>query len=134
MSITMVTANGIEHGLINTLANSVPFDDFKHAKPEDKEKFRKQQKEDNRLIKAKYIKYKDQEDAFERPYCKYAGDPIKLYKFLHGEVYDVPKGLVDEVNDISKLAPKRSGLNSEDGKELAKDMRGERVHEFFIIG
>jgi hypothetical protein len=44
--VAMVTASGEEHGLINTLTNSVVHDEFKHFKPEHKKFLEAEKKED----------------------------------------------------------------------------------------
>ena len=45
MALLMATASGEQHGLINTLTNSVPFDDFKSMTPANKAKLEKEKKE-----------------------------------------------------------------------------------------
>ena len=42
----LLTASGEQHGLINTIGNSVAFDDFKHMDPKTKAKCEKEKKED----------------------------------------------------------------------------------------
>ncbi len=115
-SLVMCTASGEQHGLINTLTNAVPFTDFKHMEPNIKAKCEKQKKEDSRIVKAKLISKRGRQERLEKPYCKWAGDPIQVYRLIPGHVYDLPKGFVDEVNDIKVM--KRSGLVSVDGKEI----------------
>jgi hypothetical protein len=135
--IKMVTASGEEHGLINTLTNSVPFDDFKNMAPHIKAKLEKEKKEDSRIVKAEYLNSRGRHERLTKPYCKYSGDPIQIWHFIPGRVYEVPLGLVKEVNDKNKILPKRSGLVSTDGNPvnkdespLAKDEEGEWLHKF----
>lgn len=119
--LMMATANGELHGLINTLTNSVPFDDFKNMKPEHKKELEKQKKEDSRLVKAEYMNSRGRHERLTKPYCRYAGDPISIWHFIPGKTYEVPMGLINEVNDSTKHIPKRSGLVSVDGESLNKD-------------
>lgn len=139
--LTLATASGEMHGLINTLTNSVPFDDFKHMKPEHKKEMEKQKKEDSRIVKAEYMNSRGMHERLTKPYCKYAGDPIQIWHFIPGRVYEVPKGLVDEVNDKNKIMKRRSGLVSLDGAPVNKDetpldndQEGNWLHKFVPVG
>jgi len=141
MNITMATASGEQHGLINTLTNSVVFDDFKNMKPEHKKELEKQKKEDARLVKAEYMNSRGRHERLTKPYCRYAGDPIQIWHFIPGKVYEVPLGLVNEVNDKTKIMKKRSGLVSVDGQAIKQDespidndQEGEFLHKFIPVG
>lgn len=114
--VAQYTKNGEAHGLVEQYTNSVPFDDFKNINPKIKDKCLKQKKEDDRIVKIKYINTKGRAERLPKVYCKWAGDPIQKWNFIPGYVYDVPKGLADEVNSIKSV--KRSGLCSQDGTEL----------------
>lgn len=136
-NITMATASGEMHGLINTLTNSVPFDEFKTMKPEHKKEMERQKKEDSRVVKVEYLNSRGRHERLTKPYCKYAGDPIQIWHFIPGKVYEVPMGLVNEVNDKNKIMKKRSGLVSVDGNPVQKneapldgDQEGEWLHKF----
>ncbi|MEN6512215.1 MAG: hypothetical protein ABFD00_10365 [Chloroherpetonaceae bacterium] len=138
--LTMATATGELHGLINTLTNSVPFDEFKNMKPEDKKTLEKQKKEDSKLVKAEYMNSRGKHERLTKPYCKYAGDPIEIWNFIPGKVYDVPLGLVNEVNDKNKIMKRRSGLISlddnpvnSDNSPLKNDEEGEWLHKFVAV-
>lgn len=131
--VVMVTKSGEQHGLINVLTNSVTFDGFKNMTPEMKTKCEKEKKEDARLVKVKYINARGKHERLSKPYCRWSGDPIQQWHLIPGHVYEVPMGLVNEVN--SKKLPKRSGLVSTDGEylnkdetPLEKDEEGEALH------
>jgi len=139
--LMMATAGGELHGLINTLTNSVPFDDFRSMKPETKKEVEKQKKEDSKLVKAEYMNSRGRHERLTKPYCKYAGDPIQIWHFIPGQTYEVPLGLVQEVNDKNKIMKRREGLVELDGKEvqasgapLGKDQEGEWLHKFVAVG
>jgi len=139
--LMMATASGEAHGLINTLTNSVPFDDFKNMKPEHKKDLEKQKKEDSRFVKAEYMNSRGRHERLTKPYCRYAGDPIQMWHFIPGKTYEVPLGLVNEVNDKSKIMPLREGLVSVDGAPvlanegpLNRDQEGEWLHRFTPVG
>jgi len=137
----MVTASGEAHGLINVLTNSVPFDDFKNMTPANKAKIEKEKKEDSRIVKVEYLNSRGRHERLTKPYCKYAGDPIQIWHFIPGRIYEVPLGLVKEVNDANKYMKKRSGLLEVDGKEvnrdgspLDSDQEGEWLHKMVAVG
>jgi hypothetical protein len=139
--LIMATAAGEEHGLINTLTNSVSFDEFKNMKPEHKKEMERLKKEDSKMVKAEYLNSRGKHERLTKPYCKYAGDPIQIWHFIPGKVYEVPLGLVNEVNDKNKIMKKRSGLLEVDGKEVNKegsplpqDEEGEWLHKFVSSG
>ncbi len=139
--LMMSTAGGEVHGLINTLTNSVPFDDFKNMKPDDKKELEKQKKEDAKLVKAEYMNSRGRHERLTKPYCRYAGDPIQIWHFIPGKTYQVPLGLVNEVNDKNKIMKRREGLVSLDGNAvtaneapLSKDEEGEWLHKFVAVG
>jgi hypothetical protein len=135
--LTLATASGEMHGLINTLTNSVPFDDFKNMKPEHKKQLEAEKKEDSRIVKAEYLNSRGRHERLTKPYCKYAGDPIQIWHFIPGKTYEVPLGLVKEVNDKNRVMKKRSGLVSVDGQSVKKDespldsdQEGDWLHKF----
>ncbi len=139
--LTLATASGEMHGLINTLTNSVPFDDFKNMKPEHKKELEAQKKEDAKLVKAEYMNARGRHERLTKPYCKYAGDPIRIYHLIPGKTYELPLGLINEVNDKTKHLPKRSGLVAIDGESvrkddapLEKDEQGEWLHRLVPVG
>lgn len=136
--VTMYTATGEAHGLINTIGNSVAFDDFKHMDPKTKAKCEKEKKEDARMVKARYINSRGQHERLQKPYCRWAGDPIQMYNLIPGYVYELPYGLVREVNEKKNV--QRSGLVSQDGKNvthdespLAKDQEVASLHQLVPV-
>ena len=93
------------------------------------------------MVKAEYLNSRGKHERLTKPYCKYAGDPIQIWHFIPGRVYEVPIGLVNEVNDQNKVMKKRSGLVSLDGNNLNKDGApldrdedGEWLHKFAAVG
>ncbi len=141
VQLVMATATGEQHGLVNTLTNHVAFDDFKHMKPEHQKEMQRQKKEDARLVKAEYMNTRGRHERLTKPYCKYAGDPIQIWHFIPGKVYEVPLGLVNEVNDKNKVMKRREGLVSIDGAPvqrseapLSGDEEGDFLHKFIPVG
>lgn len=135
--ITLVTAGGEQHGLINQVGNSVKDDGFKHMEPEWRAKAEKLKKEDSKVVKARYINKRGTHERLSKPYCRWAGEPIQMWHFIPNHTYDVPMGLVNEIN--SKKVIKRSGLLSVDGKDVnggtptSLDTFDECIHEFVPV-
>lgn len=137
--ILQATATGEQHGLINTLTNSCEHNDFKHCTPAVKAKLEKEKKEDARIVKMEYINRKGRHERLDKPYCRYAGDPIQVYHLIPGKTYDLPMGFVNEVNNMKKTV--RSGLMevdgekvTKDGSPLDKDMDGDWEHKLIPAG
>lgn len=133
MTKTLIAENGERHGLINTVANSVHDTEFKYMTPENRTKAEKMRKEDSRLVKARYMNHRGTHERLTKPYCRWAGDPIQTWHFIPGEVYELPKGLVDEVNRSPGLA-KRSEILDLNGMPTKKDGANEKLHEFVPVG
>ena len=117
--IAQCTATGEQHGLVNRIGNSVAFDDFKSIDPKFKAQVKKDKEEDAKIVKGRYMNLKNKSERLDKPYMKYAGDPICIYHLIHGYVYDLPMGFVKDVN--SKKEIKRSGLVSVDGEAVNKN-------------
>ena len=141
MQLPLATASGEMHGLINTLTNCVPADEFKHFKPEHKKEMEAAKKDNARIVEAEYLNSRGRHERLTKPYCAGSGEPIQIWHFIPGKVYKIPLGLIKEVNDQNKHMPKRSGLVSLDGNEvnkdgspLAKDQEGDWTHKFTAVG
>lgn len=132
MTVTMVTSNGEEHGLINTLANSVKFDDFKGMTPETRVKAEKLKKEESRTVKARYINHRGAHERLTKPYMRWAGDPINIYHLIPGQTYELPVGFIKEINESPGL-PRRSEVVDANGMPTRFDGAPERLHELVPI-
>src|SRR5271167_4700794 len=119
MELTFVTERGEKHGLMNTVGNSVPDDDFKRFAEKDRESMKKLRAKEEEYVKARYLNSRGKNETCEKPYMRWAGQPITTWKFLHNHVYTVPKGLVDEVNKSPGL-PKRSQVLDAKGIPTAR--------------
>lgn len=135
--IVQCTPTGEQHGLINVLSNSVPFDDFKNIDPKIKSECEKQKKEDAKLVKVKYHNARGKHERLSKAYCRWAGDPIQQFHLVPGYTYEVPLGFIKEVNQIK--IPQRSGLMTVDGKDILKDgsplsqdSAGEQIHFLYV--
>ena len=136
--VLQATGTGETHGMIDQLPNSVPFDDFKSAPAENKEKLRKELAHRKKLVKGRYINYRNQTERLEKVFCAGPGEPIQIWKLIPERVYELPLGFIEEVN--ASFMPVRADLVSvddvdinKDGSPLAKD-RIEKIHEIVPIG
>jgi hypothetical protein len=126
--VTQRTLSGIEHGLMKVVANSVPDNEFKRFKEKDRPAMQKLKADQCKMKKVIYINTKGRKDPYERPYCKWDGDPILSYKFLPEHEYEVPQGLIDEVNALR--VNKRSGLLDAFERPILKDEVEPSEHRF----
>lgn len=131
--IEMTTPSGEKHGLVNVLANSSPDNGFKNMSEVAKAKAEKMKKEDNRKVKARYLNHNGEHERLEKPYCRWAGDPIMMWRFIPGHVYEVPLGLVNEINNSPGL-PQRSEVLDSNGVPTKRDGANKRIHEFVPVG
>lgn len=132
MELRLKTESGEEHGLINTVGNSVQDNDFKHMKPETKEKAKSLKKDDDRMVKARYLNIRGEGETLEKSYCRWAGSPIQTWKFIHDHIYTVPNGLVKEINESCGLAQRSEVLDAK-GIPTKKDKAALRIHSFVPI-
>lgn len=126
----MVTEAGEQHGLINTLANSVKDNGFQHMSPENKTKAEKLRKEESRKVKARYMNHRGMHERLTKPYCRWAGDPIQIWHLIPGKVYELPMGFINEVNSSGLV--KRS-QNDTDRTPVGKIEGVDRIHELVPI-
>lgn len=128
----MTTMSGEQHGLMKVVGNSVVDSDFKRFKEKDRPKMESLRKEQSRMVKATYINTEGSHERLELTYCLWDGDPLLSYKFIPEQEYEIPKGLVDQVNN--KKIQKRSDLLDKSGKPLMKDEMATTVHRFVPTG
>lgn len=128
----MKTLSGEEHGLIKVLGNSVPDNDFKRFKEKDRPAMKKQKEEDGKMVKAIYINIKGSDQRLPMTYNKWDGDPLLAYKFIPDQEYEVPKGLVEQVN--AKKINKRSGIVGLNGQPMLMDQLVSSEHRFVPVG
>lgn len=132
MTKMLLTETGEKHGLINQVGNSVQNDGFQHMKPETKAKAEKLKKENARIVKARYINHRGPTERLDKTYCAGGGEPIQTWHCVPGHVYEMPYGLIKEVNESPGL-PRRSEVVDSSGRPTTKDGPTERIHELVPI-
>lgn len=129
--VKMVTENGEEHGLINILPNDVKDDGFAQMSPEMKAKCEKLRKDENRIVKARYINHRGMHERLSKPYMRWMGDLIRMYHLIPGYTYDLPYGFVKEINESCGL--KQRGEAEIDGQYITKERAPLKIHELVPI-
>ena len=129
----LVTASGEKHGIINTIANSVKDTGFAHMTPEMKAKCEKQRKEEAKIVKARYLNSRGQNERLTKPYMRWAGDNIVTYHLIPGQDYDLPMGFIKEVNSSPGLA-KRSEILDSSGQPTKVEGAAEKIHQLVPVG
>jgi len=128
----MLTASGKEHGLVNVTRNSVENSNFKRFKEQDRPAMEALRKEESKLTKARYINTLGKSETLELTYCRWDGDPLLEYRFIPNFAYEVPNGLIMQVN--GKKVMKRSGLIDSKENVLAIDQVEQSEHMFVPLG
>lgn len=123
-----VTASGEEHGCINYLGNSCEDNDFKYATAAMKEKLKAQRKDESRIVAVTYINMKGSNERLQKPYMRWAGDPITMWNLIPNETYEVPYGFVKEINEEALGLAKRSEILDEHGVPTKRDDKAEKIH------
>ena len=127
------TPQGIEHGLIETIANSIPDHGYKNLEDKNRKEMLERKKRDMEVVKRTYQNMKNQEAGkWEGWYGDHPGEPLRCFRFLHGETYLVPRGLSRKINALG--APVRSGLVGTDGRSLDMDGQIDRTHQLVAVG
>lgn len=130
MTLVMVTAGGEEHGLVNTLANSSQDNDFKYMDEKTKTEAKRLKKEESRMVKARYINHRGMHERLDKPYCRWAGDPIRVYHLIPGQVYELPLGMVNEINSSGLI---RRSKEDGDKTPVGKVEGVDKIHELVPI-
>lgn len=123
------TPEGKKHGLISTLPNSSK---TINVDAKIKEEYERKRKEDGKIKKAQYLHKNGSGNYLVKPYCRYAGEPLQMYLFLHGHEYEVPFGLIEEVNNVKEV--ERSEILDRDGIPTIKDRTPDKTHRFVPTG
>lgn len=113
------TFSGEEHGLVKVLANSVPFNNYQRFKEKDRPTMEKLHKDQAKMVKCQYINKRGKDERREASYCAWDGDPILSYRFIPEYEYEIPRGLIDQINSMRRK--RRSDLLDKNGKPLLKD-------------
>jgi hypothetical protein len=127
----MATEWGEQHGLINTLPNSVKDNGFARMDPETKIKAEKMRKDESRMVKARYINHRGMHERLTKPYMRWEGDSIKIFHLIPGHTYELPYGFIKEVNENPGL--KQRGEAIVDENYIAKERAPLKIHELVPI-
>lgn len=138
MALTLCTAWGEQHGLINQVGNSVKNDNFQRFAPEHREDMRKLRQEESRMVRARYINHRGMHERLTKPYCRWDGDPIQIWHLIPGQEYDLPMGFVNEVNASGlNIRPKEETAIGEagmrDSRSVQKVETKEKLHELVPV-
>ena len=127
-ALPLYTVQGEKHGLVNVRPNSVRHSNLDSLPADKKSDMEKKIKEDKKMVKAKYVNRRNPNGKLWKPYVPCGGEPIQEWVFLCDHVYDVPKGLVDEVNCEKGLFVRNERIED---RQMKSDTYYEKVHEFY---
>lgn len=80
------------------------------AKTEVDEMIKKMRKEDEKLVKGQFEFVEAEGGFFDFTYRIYPGDPIQHYTLVHGEICEIPFGVVKHLNGCKKKIRRYSNV------------------------
>ena len=87
---------------------------------EREELVKKMRKEDDKMCKGMFEFLDAQGGWLEFAYRKYPGEPIQMIKLIHGEICDLPMGIVKHLNNTKKKVRRYNMELSPDGKKMPR--------------
>ena len=125
--------SGEKHGLMNVVGNSVKGKgNLEHMTAATKDKAEKLHKAEQRIIKARYLNFQGDTERLDKMYMRWAGEPIEKYHFIPNQVYEVPYGLVKEINENPGIV-QRSEVLDKSGNPTKKAGGAKKIHQFVPV-
>jgi hypothetical protein len=90
----------------------------KKSKPEVEEMIKKMRKEDEKMVKGHFEFVEAEGGFFKFSHRTYPGEPISVIELLHGEICEIPMGLVRLLNNTKKKISRYADAELRDGKSL----------------
>jgi hypothetical protein len=94
----------------------------KHSLPaaERDELVKKMRKDDDKIRTGMFEFLDAQGGWLEFAYRKYPGEPIQMIKLIHGEICDLPMGIIKHLNNTKKKIRRYNMELSPDGKKMPR--------------
>lgn len=87
---------------------------------EREELIKKMRKEDDKLVNGMFEFLDAQGGWLDFAYRKYPGEPIQMIKLIHGEICDLPMGIVKHLNNTKKKVRRYNLELGENGQKLPR--------------
>lgn len=87
---------------------------------EREELIKKMRKEDDKLVNGMFEFLDAQGGWLDFAYRKYPGEPIQMIKLTHGEICDLPMGIVKHLNNTKRKIRRYSMELSETGQKVPR--------------
>ena len=87
---------------------------------EREELIKKMRKEDDKIRTGMFEFLDAMGGWLEFAYRKYPGEPIQMIKMIHGEICDLPMGIIKHLNNTKKKVRRYSMELSPDGKKIPR--------------
>lgn len=89
--------------------------------PQEREDLIKKMRKEDDKIRTGMFEFLDAQGGwFEFSYRKYPGEPIQMIKLIHGEICDLPMGIIKHLNNTKRKIRRYSIEMSEDGKKVPR--------------
>lgn len=81
---------------------------------------KKHRKEDDKVVNGMFEFLDAQGGWLEFSYRKYPGEPIQIIKLTHGEICDLPMGIIKHLNNTKKKVRRYSMQLAEGGQKIPR--------------
>lgn len=87
---------------------------------EREERLKKMRREDDKMVTGMFEFIDAQGGWLEFTHRKYPGEPIQIIKLIHGEICDLPMGIVKHLNNTKKKVRRYDLSLPADGKKIPR--------------
>lgn len=93
----------------------------KSLPPQEREELvKKMRKEDDKIVTGMFEFLDAMGGWLEFSYRKYPGEPIQIIKMIHGEICDLPMGVIKHLNNTKKKVRRYSMEMPESGQKIPR--------------
>lgn len=93
---------------------------------------------DNEKVTGRFMNRRNPGQGVKLPYIKYADDDVKWWHFAEGQVYTIPRGFADQINEhyhMPRFIQKDGATNPEDGSSrIAQVDTSNKKYAFVPVG
>lgn len=118
-----------KYGLIKEVPSHTKERSLEKMPATKREAYEKKMKNDQKVVRAQFYCFEPKGGEIEMHYAKYPGEPIRFYRFKDGDIYDVPMGLVNHINNNCKLMA-RSDLVDKNGAPIPASGKAKQLYQF----
>jgi hypothetical protein len=139
--LQQVAADGTLHGLMDELANDSQESDMNKLNERIKNECQMRKEDDATVLRARYLNKHGRGEWMDKAYCRWPGDRIQIWRLLHGHEYDLPKGLINEVNNgavdqgggLIERTREEFARNERESGAVTNERKRDKIHELVPV-